>query len=229
MNSCLLLGLFIAGALAASVEKRQLDTDKCQHYCPPQYNPVCASNGQTYGSMCEFAKDACYYYQKGLPALHVVTHSQCGASQVSHVDPRACDALCDEDRKPICASDGVVYGNICLYKRAECEASKNGSRLSILTYADTCPQPTTPDCSQYQLDGSDLAIEGGTDNFKFNCPYNHLTVCASDGHTYGNECQLCHQNEMTNASLVISYKGTCHHSVDDLLSGLLSHTDPLAG
>ena len=58
-----------------------------------------------------FAAAACEYRQKGL-SLRMVHRGSCSSSgnQIGQVDPRACDIVCDEERQPVCASDGQVYG-----------------------------------------------------------------------------------------------------------------------
>ncbi|XP_076446918.1 ovomucoid-like [Babylonia areolata] len=210
-------------AVASPVQLRAVS--RCDKFCTEQYAPVCGSDGKTYSNMCFLSVAACQYQEKGM-TLTAASHGECGANHFLHVDQSACNLICDEERKPVCASDGNVYDNTCLFKRAECEAANNNTRLSILLYGDSCPTPTVPDCSKYQVDTSDIAVEGGI-SLKPSCPHTLDYVCASDGQSYASECQLCHSMDVNQVDLTISYSGVCHQSATHLGSGAVSPLDAL--
>merc|ERR1711963_750352 len=219
MRALIFLGICLSGALGLSV--RQLQADRCRHLCTQQYSPVCGSDGRTYSNICEFGIVACEYQLKG-QILKVVSHGRCHDTTGATKPPQNvdCDAFCDEEVHHVCASDGSVYDNTCLFKRAACEAAKNNDKLSIVTYADTCPTPKAPNCTAYEIDTSDLAIEGGA-SIVPRCPHTHHYTCASDGHTYTNECQLCHHMEIAkDSSLMILADAPCQVGSGWNLGGL---------
>lgn len=51
------------------------------------------------------------------------------------------------------------------------------------------------DCSQYNIDLSDIAFEDGS-TFTPKCPSHREYVCASNGRTFTSECQLCSYMEI---------------------------------
>ncbi|XP_062977611.1 serine protease inhibitor Kazal-type 5 [Elgaria multicarinata webbii] len=94
--------------------------DKCKHLseaeqgesamCPMDYNPICGSNGVTYGNLCVF----CYAKRKSKGDLTIIHEGGCKKK------PDICSEYpeteqCKDDHKPICCTKGVTYINKCFF------------------------------------------------------------------------------------------------------------------
>ncbi|CAG6021111.1 unnamed protein product [Menidia menidia] len=99
--------------------------------CPPDDEPLCASDGQTYPSECAMMATAT---QKGIK-LRKIHAGQCrwleeckeecmfnAVCVMEQLSARcSCDPIdCDGAYKPVCGRDGRTYSNDCLRRKAEC-------------------------------------------------------------------------------------------------------------
>jgi len=186
---------------------------------------VCGSDGRTYSGPCALQMAQCQAKMTG-QELHMTHYGSCtgpalpGGGTVTST--QTCNQICDEDKQPICASDGTVYQNQCLFNRAQCEASNKGTQLFLVEYADTCPTPRSADCARYHIDTSGLAIEGSTQVGNMQCPStDHHYVCSTDGRTFLNECLLCHYIDLhTDTHIKVLHDGACHHTSQILQPGM---------
>ena len=139
--------------------------------CPQIFDPVCGSDGMTYGSDCSLKLAACQN-----PFLTII--KQCEGQCPCHPKgTSACPQACPKVLKPVCGSNGKTYDNDCELERAACE--NPGQNITMVCWGNCpChPKGTSAEHSDNQI-----------------CPQVCLTewkpVCGSNGKTYGNDCEL---------------------------------------
>jgi hypothetical protein len=97
-----------------------------------------------------------------------------------------CDGNCDDEDSPVCGTNGVTYQNFCLYMSAACS-----NKTLSLAATDACPGYVPETTSRPRLTGTDSTSPGASTYSCSNKCNNDLSpVCASDGQTYTNPCQL---------------------------------------
>jgi len=96
-----------------------------------------------------------------------------------------CPEACTMEYSPVCASNGVQYGNKCEFKKANCNKQ--------LTYTDGECKKSANNCE------------------KIICPAIYDPVCGSDGVNYENACSLEKKNCERNTKIT-STKGKCPES-----------------
>ncbi|ROL55538.1 Ovoinhibitor [Anabarilius grahami] len=153
--------------------------------CTTIYEPVCGSDGKTYGSEC--ALNAANQVSK--PKILIQKQGECDRPLQPKVKPNS-PIMCTMIYEPVCGSDGKTYGNACMLNAAN-QASKN--KIVIVKQGE-CDQPQQPDCRPYPSNG---------------CPEIYKPVCGSDGKTYGNECELCAANKVSKPQILIVKQGEC--------------------
>merc|ERR1711970_589200 len=104
--------------------------DHCKRDCShARLRHVCGSDHVNYASTCEFAVASCIHLEYHGRALHIKGFGTC--RNTSHVLDH-CNDLCNEEKAPLCASDGMIYDNKCRFLRSQCEAAKMGVKLFLV-------------------------------------------------------------------------------------------------
>ncbi|KAJ3416986.1 hypothetical protein HDV05_007468 [Chytridiales sp. JEL 0842] len=220
-----LLNLFTIATTIAVVAANPLpDTErKCGGSCIKLYDPICASNGITYGNECELKNAQCKDSS--------VTMTFRGTCEV-----QKCTTRCPEIFRPVCGSNGVTYGNECELKNAQCLDSSitlsfQGACEETKKCDTPCPKIYDPVCAsngvtygnECEFENAKCADGSLTVNFQGTCdaapvlskkscngacPKIYKPVCASNGVTYSNECVFSNA-KCSNNDLTITSQGAC--------------------
>jgi len=78
--------------------------------CSEIVDPVCGNNGVTYENMCKLRRAQC-------DVKSLAFHSRGQCPDIARI---CLQITCDFDYKPVCASDGNTYTNMCILEKAQC-------------------------------------------------------------------------------------------------------------
>ncbi|XP_072050388.1 uncharacterized protein [Amphiura filiformis] len=153
-------------------------------FCTSLYDPVCGSNGVTYGNECELNKAAC----EEVIDITVATQGRCEDAP-EKILPNECPEFCTWLLDPVCGSNGVIYDNECEMNKAACE----GEIEILLAPPEVCEEAeaTVPDLCDIK------------------CNRMYRPVCGSDGTTYSNECMMGFEACQQNIEVTKAYDGPC--------------------
>ncbi|CAG2111584.1 unnamed protein product [Medioppia subpectinata] len=169
-------------------------------FCPqcPQSTEtaVCASNGRLYESECHVRRDACLLERD----LRVVRSGDCGQQCAQKCVFGAkclsgkcvCDERCQRSVAWICGTDGISYENECLLRRQSCHLS-----VEIrVKHSGSCDETSD------KVERQSLECEKCEDK-RFE------PICANDGNTYNNECQMGRSACEKRQELTALFYGQC--------------------
>ncbi|RWS29760.1 agrin-like protein [Leptotrombidium deliense] len=185
----------------------------CMFSCSAEYNPVCGSDGISYNNLCQIRKQSCEHKK----AIHVASSGLCGGcenkicqfyslcetdgfGQSKCVCPETCVALNDT----VCGSDGKTYANECEMKVTACKQQKYITVVS----KGSCDLCRNIHCKY------GARCEDGHCICPTNCPEEKEPLCATDGSTYSNECEMSKYACETNLELGIRFYGECRKLID---------------
>ncbi|GFW86533.1 hypothetical protein TNCV_4333171 [Trichonephila clavipes] len=138
---------------------------------------------------------------------------ECPNSQVCQLDEHRnaicrCNAVCSDDMRPVCGSDGRTYSNECTLRVEACKFRKN----IRVVYSGECSAGKNPcenivcgpfeDCN---IDKYGIA----SCQCQPSCEYVMKPVCGSNGQTYSNECELQRNACLMKRHVTVVYKGAC--------------------
>ncbi|TDH10905.1 hypothetical protein EPR50_G00079800 [Perca flavescens] len=189
---------------AVCVVKNNEPVCECPEACPQTSDPVCGSDGHSYGSPCEMRAMGCALQK----AIHIQHKGPCDESCANCSFGAICDAQsgqcvcaseCVESNQPVCGSDGSTYNSEC---ELHVRACKQQMDLRVVSQGEckTC--------------GSTVCAWGArcVQN-KCECPQcsgeAFSPVCGSDGTTYNNECELRTSTCMQKRRIDVAKPGSC--------------------
>ncbi|XP_063091307.1 agrin isoform X8 [Cavia porcellus] len=157
---------------------------ECQQVCTGIYDPVCGSDGITYGSMCELGAMACALGQE----IRVTRRGPCdqcgqcrfGALCEAETGRCVCPSECVASAQPVCGSDGHTYASECELHVHACTQQVD---LHVIS-AGPCQTCKDTVCAFGAVCSAGQCV----------CPRcEHPPpgpVCGSDGITYPSACEL---------------------------------------
>ncbi|GAA6223503.1 agrin-like [Lates japonicus] len=189
---------------AMCVVKNNEPVCECPEACPQTSDPVCGSDGHSYGSPCEMRAMGCalqkaiHIKHKG-PCDETCTNCSFGAICDAQSGQCVCASECVESHQPVCGSDGTTYNSEC---ELHVRACKEQMDLRVVSQGEckTC--------------GSTVCAWGArcVQN-KCECPQcsdeAFSPVCGSDGTTYNNKCELRMSSCMQKRRIDVAKPGSC--------------------
>merc|ERR1719277_709268 len=137
----------------------ELTLEDCEsQMCPRHYNPVCASNGVTFGNEFTFKIAKC-----DQPDLEAVNLGPCAAKTTP--PPKKCEwKMCSREYRPVCGNNGVTYPTACILENSRCE--NEGLEVA---YTGECKKKCSAACSrEYRPTcGSDGNVHGNLCMFEY--------------------------------------------------------------
>ncbi|XP_034447565.1 agrin isoform X9 [Hippoglossus hippoglossus] len=189
--------------------------------CPPDREPLCASDGETYPSECAMTARG---IQKGIK-LRKIHGGRCRRLEckeeclfnavclVEQLNARcSCEPIeCDGTYKPMCGMDGHSYTNDCMRRKAEC-LSKT---LIPIRHPGPCDLNIPSPCLDKQCEhGAECVVKNNEPVCE--CPEAcaHISdpVCGSNGHSYGSHCEMRAMGCALQKFIQIQHKGPCDES-----------------
>ncbi|XP_060515918.1 agrin-like isoform X3 [Cylas formicarius] len=175
--------------------------------CPSEFDPVCGSDGISYGNECKLRLEACKHRRditilyggpcNGCENKKCDFYSTCesdGATEGRCVCPEKCSEN-KLNNGTVCGTDGVTYANECELRKNSC----NTKQYVLVAYKGNCDLCENVDCKY------GARCDAGNCVCPTNCNDSRMEpVCASNMLTYPNECEMqkamCQETSTTTAT-----------------------------
>ncbi|XP_018333493.1 agrin isoform X1 [Agrilus planipennis] len=189
----------------------------CQCFtCSSEFQPVCGSDGITYGNICKLKLESCKQQQE----IRVMYTAPCDGCESRKCDfysmcvPNedigtqcVCPTSCTDAKLlkgPVCGNDGVTYVNECEMRMISCKTQQ----LISVSYRGPCNSCNGEECP---IDGDDC--KSGNCQCPVKCEgVREEPVCASSNKTFINECEFQKANCERSPDLLpltILFYGNC--------------------
>ncbi|XP_076261775.1 agrin-like isoform X1 [Rhynchophorus ferrugineus] len=226
---------------ATCVERSGIAHCECP-ICSSEFEPVCGSDGISYGNECKLRLEACKH-RRDITILYAGPCNGCenkkcefyavcesdGVTEGRCVCPLKCtDAKLNNGT--VCGTDGVSYANECELRKNSC----NTKQHVLVAYKGNCDLCENVECKY------GARCEAGECVCPKNCDSaGDEPVCASNMMTYQNECQMqkamCQESPNYAGHLNVVFYGDCRerfpigsttlHSLENISP---TEIDPLA-
>ncbi|XP_054168661.1 agrin-like [Oppia nitens] len=176
-------------------------------------NRICATDGITYENECEMRRHACLsglnlrILHSGIceHKCHDCHYGECRLNK-HNVAECVCPQVCLRDDQSVCGDNGITYENKCSLQVVSC---RSGIALKI-KFNGSCDPCQDIKCR------FGAKCQDGECQCVTNCPEDAFEpICANDGNTYNNECQLRRSACLHQRELIALFYGQCEDDGGD--------------
>ncbi|GFS87145.1 hypothetical protein NPIL_582581 [Nephila pilipes] len=192
---------------ALCVLKGGIPTCECPT-CTEEFEPVCGTDGISYTNNCKLRREACEQKTEIAVAYSGLCtgceNKRCEYYAVCESDGRGkgkcvCPKTCIKVESLVCGTDEITYLNEC---EMRVEACRKAQYVMVVSKGPC-------DLCQHVHCKYGARCEEGKCVCPTECPKVSETVCANDGVTYRNECEMRHAACLHDQELNMLFYGEC--------------------